>query len=69
MGNCYSTSDFTRSNALEAHEVQSHGEPTFRVKKKTFAMYANADNHHGRGRDAVWIKSAPGRQARAVKGD
>jgi predicted DNA-binding protein (MmcQ/YjbR family) len=51
----------------EAHEVRSHGEPTFRVKNKVFAMYANADNHHGRGRHAVWIKAAPGRQARAVK--
>ena len=51
----------------EAHEVLSHGEPTFRVKNKMFATYANADNHHGRGRHAVWIKAAPGRQARAVK--
>jgi predicted DNA-binding protein (MmcQ/YjbR family) len=51
----------------EAHEVTSHGEPTFRVKNKVFAMYANADNHHGRGRHAVWIKARPGRQARAVK--
>ncbi len=51
----------------EAHEVLSHGEPTFRVKNKVFAMYANADNHHGRGRHAAWIKAAPGRQARAVK--
>ena len=51
----------------EAHEVKAHGEPTFRVKNKVFAMYANADNHHGRGRHAVWIKAAPGRQARAVK--
>jgi predicted DNA-binding protein (MmcQ/YjbR family) len=50
-----------------AHEVKSHGEPTFRVKDKMFAMYANADNHHGRGRHAAWIKAAPGRQARAVK--
>lgn len=51
----------------EAHEVKAHGEPTFRVKNKVFAMYANADNHHGRGRHAVWVKAAPGRQARAVK--
>jgi predicted DNA-binding protein (MmcQ/YjbR family) len=50
-----------------AHEAKSHGEPTFRVKDKMFAMYANADNHHGRGRHAAWIKAAPGRQARAVK--
>ena len=51
----------------ESHERLSHGEPTFFVKKKAFAMFANADNHHGRGRHAVWIKAAPGRQARAVK--
>jgi predicted DNA-binding protein (MmcQ/YjbR family) len=50
-----------------SHEVLSHGEPTFRVKNKVFAMYANANNHHGRGRHAAWIKAAPGRQARAVK--
>ena len=53
----------------EAHEVRSHGEPTFRVKNKMFATYANADSHHGRGRHGVWIKAAPGRQARAIKTD
>jgi predicted DNA-binding protein (MmcQ/YjbR family) len=53
----------------EVHEVRSHGEPTFRVKNKMFASYANADNHHGRGRHGVWIKAAPGRQARAIKTD
>ena len=51
----------------EAHEVKAWGEPTFRVKNKMFAMYANANNHHGNGRHAVWIKAAPGRQARAVR--
>src|SRR3979409_1606354 len=51
----------------EAHERMSHGEPAFLVKKKMFGMFANAGNHHGRGRHAVWIKAAPGRQARAVK--
>ena len=50
----------------DAHEKISHGEPTFFVKKKAFAMFANADTHHGRGRHAVWIKAAPGRQSRAV---
>lgn len=53
----------------EVHEVRSHGEPTFRVKNKMFATYANADNHHGRGRHGVWIKAAPGRLARAIKTD
>lgn len=53
----------------EAHEVQSHGEPTFRVRNRVFAMFANADNHHGRRRHGVWIKAAAGRQERAVKTD
>ena len=50
----------------EAREVAAWGEPTFRIKKM-FAMYASAGNHHGSGRPAVWIKAAPGRQARMVK--
>ena len=41
----------------EAHEQVAWGEPTFRVRKKLFAMYASADNHHGRGRPAVWCKA------------
>ena len=57
----------TRLRALclalpDVHEVESHGEPTFRVRNKTFAMYANANNHHGRGRHAVWCKASPGHQ-------
>ena len=47
----------------EAHEVEAWGAPTFRVKNKLFAMYAQADNHHGDGRESVWIKAAPGNQA------
>ncbi len=47
----------------EAHEVVSHGEPTFRVRNKMFAMFADAANHHGNGRNAVWLKAAPGNQA------
>ena len=46
----------------ETHEVESHGEPTFRVRNKMFAMFANASNHHGKGRHAVWCKAAPGAQ-------
>ncbi len=53
----------------EAHEVEAWGEPTFRVRNKMFAMYANASNHHGNGRHAVWVKAAPGEQARMVKAD
>lgn len=41
----------------EAHEVEAWGEPTFRVKGKLFAMYAQPSNHHGAGRHAVWIKA------------
>lgn len=41
----------------DAHEQEAWGEPTFRVRKKMFAMYADADNHHGRGRPAVWCKA------------
>lgn len=51
----------------EAHEVEAWGEPTFRVRNKLFAMYANAGNHHGGGRPAVWCKAGPGNQALMVK--
>lgn len=51
----------------EAHEVEAWGEPTFRIRNKLFAMYADANNHHGGGRAAVWCKAAPGNQALMVK--
>jgi predicted DNA-binding protein (MmcQ/YjbR family) len=51
----------------EAHEVEAWGEPTFRVRKKLFAMYASADSHHGGGRPAVWCKAAPGNQSLMVR--
>ena len=51
----------------EAHEVEAWGEPTFRVKNKLFAMYADAGNHHGGGRPAVWLKAAPGNQPLMVR--
>jgi hypothetical protein len=41
----------------EAHEKLSHGEPTFWAGKRMFASFADAKNHHGNGRYAVWIKS------------
>jgi predicted DNA-binding protein (MmcQ/YjbR family) len=50
----------------EAHEVEAWGEPTFRVRNKIFAMYASANNHHGKGRDATWLKAAPGDQEKMV---
>jgi predicted DNA-binding protein (MmcQ/YjbR family) len=51
----------------EAHEVEAWGEPTFRVRKKMFAMYAAAGNHHGGGRPAAWIKAAAENQAELVR--
>jgi len=41
----------------EAHEQKAWGEPTFRVGKRVFAMFADARNHHGAGRHAVWCKA------------
>ena len=41
----------------EAHEVEAWEAPTFRVKNKIFAMYAEAGNHHHDERPGVWIKS------------
>ncbi len=41
----------------EAYEKISHGEPTFWAGKKMFATFANAGNHHGNGRHAVWCKA------------
>jgi predicted DNA-binding protein (MmcQ/YjbR family) len=41
----------------EAHEVETWGEPTFRVRNKLFAMYASPDSHHSKGRPALWLKS------------
>ena len=38
----------------------SHGEPTFFVRKKVYAMFAN--NHHNDGHLAIWIPTAPGVQ-------
>ena len=41
----------------DAWEKVSHGEPTFWVGKKMFATFAEAANHHGAGRHAVWCKA------------
>ena len=48
-------------------EVPSHGEPTFRVKGKMFAMFASGANHHGKGRDGVWCKATLPIQALMVE--
>ena len=51
----------------DAHEARAWGEPTFRVRGKIFAMHADASNHHGAGRPAVWVKAAPGNQELMIK--
>ena len=43
-----------------ACEKLSHGEPTFFVKKRVFAMFSN--NHHNDGHIAVLIPAPPGEQ-------
>jgi hypothetical protein len=43
-------------------EKKSWGEPTFRVNGRLFAMYAAAGNHHGHGREAVWLACDPTNQ-------
>jgi predicted DNA-binding protein (MmcQ/YjbR family) len=40
-----------------AWEKISHGEPTFWIGKRTFAMFASAGNHHGAGRNAIWCRA------------
>jgi len=49
----------------ECSEKLSHGEPTFFVRKKVFAMFAN--NHHDDGHVAAWIPAAPGVQGALIK--
>lgn len=46
-------------------EKLSHGAPTFFVKKRVYAMFAN--NHHNDGHIAVWIAAAPGEQAVLIR--
>ena len=51
----------------ETAEVVAWGTPTFRVRDKLFAMYAEAGNHHGEGREGIWIKAPPGNQPLMVR--
>jgi hypothetical protein len=53
----------------EAVEQEAWGEPTFRVRKKIFAMYASAGNHHGAGRYGLWLKAPIGVQEMLVRSD
>jgi hypothetical protein len=49
----------------EVAERISHGEPTFFLGKRVFAMSAN--NHHRDGHVAVWIPAAPGLQEALIE--
>ena len=53
----------------EAHEVEAWGEPTFRVRNKLFAMYADEETHHGRGIAGVWVKSTHVNQDLLLRAD
>ncbi len=50
----------------ETTEKLSHGEPTFFVRKRVFAMFSN--NHHQDGHLALWIPAAPGVQESLIHG-
>ena len=49
----------------ETTERLSHGEPTFFVRKRVFAMFAN--NHHNDGRIGVWLPAPPGLQGMLIQ--
>lgn len=51
----------------ETTEKEAWGTPTFRVRGKMFAMFA--DDHHGDGRVAVWCKAPLGAQEALVEAD
>jgi len=50
----------------ETTERLSHGEPTFFVRKKVFAMFSN--NHHSDGHISVLVPAPPGVQAMLIEG-
>lgn len=51
----------------ETAEKIAWGEPTFRVRKKLFVMFAN--NHHNDGRIAIWCNAPEGAQRALVEAD
>jgi hypothetical protein len=53
------------SGLPETTEKLSHGERTFFVRNRVYAMFAN--NHHNDGHIAVWIPAAPGLQVLLMK--
>lgn len=50
-------------------EVESWGAPTFRVKNKIFAMFAEESTHHGNGRPGVWLKATATNQDLVLHAD
>jgi hypothetical protein len=50
----------------QATEVPAWGTSTFRCGK-IFAMYAPKNDHHGGGRDGVWLKAAFGVQELMIR--
>jgi hypothetical protein len=53
----------------EAVEQLAWGEPTFRVRKRMFAMFASGTNHHGSGRSALWCNAPLGVQEHLIESD
>jgi hypothetical protein len=51
----------------EAFEQEAWGEPTWRVRKRMFAMFAN--DHHSDGHVALWLPAPLGVQEMLVRGD
>ncbi|HKF56436.1 MAG TPA: MmcQ/YjbR family DNA-binding protein [Blastocatellia bacterium] len=49
----------------DTSEKLSHGEPTFFVRKKVFAMFSN--NHHSDGHVSVLVPAPPGVQAMLIE--
>jgi hypothetical protein len=53
----------------EAAEQEAWGEPTFRIRKKIFAMYAAEGNHHGAGIESLWCNAPLGVQQMLIRQD
>jgi len=53
----------------EATEKEAWGAPTFRVRKRLFAMFAAAQKHHGGGRDGLWCAAPLGVQEILVRSE
>ena len=53
----------------EAFEQEAWGAPTFRVRKRLFAMFASGDGHHGRGHDGLWCAAPLGVQPIMVRAE